>query len=99
MRYSKLHSGYRLRLGDQIPTRPTTIARIMADPKFALGVADARAGRGYPANYDTWREGQWSYERGRQWAQIAPRSLPLKMDGQINPRALLWFRKHADDIL
>jgi len=28
------------------PTIPTTIAEIMADPKFGLGVADVRAGRG-----------------------------------------------------
>jgi hypothetical protein len=30
------------------PTFPVTIAEIMADPKFALGVADIRAGREGP---------------------------------------------------
>jgi hypothetical protein len=62
----------------------------MSDPKFALGVADVRANRGYPADYDTWKDDCWAYERGRQWAQIAPRSLPLKIKGRLNPQALRY---------
>jgi hypothetical protein len=45
---------YRLRPGDQVPTRLVSIREIMQRPEFALGAADARAGRGYPRNYDTW---------------------------------------------
>ena len=58
--------GYRLRAGRQVPTRPTTIDEIMLQPTFALGVADARAGRPYHRNYDLWRDCnlRWSYERG-----------------------------------
>ena len=44
--------GYRLRKGDQIPTRTVTIVEIMSGPSFALGVADARAGRGYHRDYE-----------------------------------------------
>ena len=62
--------------GKQVPTVPATLRKIMNDPKFAQGAADVRAGRGYPLDYDTWKEtnDMWAYERGRQWAQIAPRS-------------------------
>jgi hypothetical protein len=28
-----------------------------------------------------------------------PRGLSLKINGRINPQALLWFTKHADDAL
>ena len=89
---------YRLRDGAQIPTWPVTVQEIMSDPKFALGVADVRANRGYPLGYDTWKDtnDRWAYERGRQWAQIAPRSLPLKIQGKLNPQAVL---RYGDDIL
>jgi hypothetical protein len=99
-RAKPLHQ-YRLQDGDQIPTRPTTVREIMNDPKFALGVADARAGRSYPSTYDDWEEtnNQWSYERGRTWARLTPRNVPLKINGQITPQALLWFKKHRHDIL
>ncbi|MGO8924950.1 MAG: hypothetical protein ACLQF4_18685 [Xanthobacteraceae bacterium] len=46
--------GYRLRDSDQVPTRLTTVTAIMAAPTFALGVADARAGRRYHRDYDLW---------------------------------------------
>ena len=50
------------------PTIPTTIAEIMADPKFGLGVADVRAGRGQHPSYERWSgDEQWNYERGRAW--------------------------------
>ena len=90
-RAKPLHQ-YRLRPGAQIPTRRTTLREIMSDPKFALGVADARAGRGYPPTYDTWADtnDRWTYERGRQWAQIAPHGLPLKINGKLNPQALRY---------
>jgi len=66
-------------MSEQLPTVPTTIARIMADPAFKAGVADVRARRGYRRAYESppgeterdrtnWR---WNYERGRQWAIAA----------------------------
>jgi hypothetical protein len=94
-------SRYRLRDGDQIPTQVTTAAEIMASRTFALGVEDVRAGRGFCPDYDTWRDtnDRWAYERGRQWAQLAPRSVLLKVDGKITPQALLLFKKYGGDIL
>jgi hypothetical protein len=89
---------YRLRDGDQIPTRLATVREVMSDPKFALGVSDVRAGRGYPARYDAWEDtnDRWAYERGRQWARIAPRNLALKVNGELNPLAL---QQYGDGIL
>jgi hypothetical protein len=43
------------------PTAPTTIAEIMADPKFELGVADVRAGRERSPSYENWPgDAQWN---------------------------------------
>ena len=55
-----------------------SIERIMSSPKFALGVADVRAGRSFPANYDKWGKGDdvRGYERGRMWARLTPRNAP-----------------------
>jgi hypothetical protein len=87
-----LKRGYRLRDGDQIPTRWTTIPAIMRQPTFALGVADARAGRDYHPDYDLWdTNGQWGYERGRAWAAVAPRNVALKCNGEINPKAVTYY--------
>jgi hypothetical protein len=89
--------GYRLREGDQIPTRSITIREIMSSAEFAFGVADCRAGRQYRTAYDRWDGGeQWHYERGRQWARIAPRSVALKRDGKVTDAAMRWYK---DDIL
>jgi hypothetical protein len=89
---------YRLRPGDQVPTRVTTVREIMQSQKFAVGVADARAGRGYHADYDSWSDtnDRWNYERGRQWAARAPRAVVLKRKGKITDEAVRWY---TDDIL
>ena len=51
---------------DQVPTQPVSARWIMSQPTFALGAADARAGRGIHGDYDLWDiSGQWNYERGR----------------------------------
>jgi hypothetical protein len=77
--------------GDQIPTIPVTVAEIMASPTFSLGTADARAGRGYRRDYQTWHtNAQWCYERGRQFAQLVPGSVTLKRDGKLTASALEW---------
>jgi hypothetical protein len=82
---------------DQVPTSGTTIEAVMSSPYFALGVADQRAGRGYRSAYATWEgNAQWDYERGRAWAVLAPRSVALKRDGELNPVAVAYF--HADII-
>jgi hypothetical protein len=87
-------AGYRLVDGAQIPTRPTTIAKIMAQPTFGVGVADARAGRPMHKDYDTWDvNDQWGYERGRQWARLAPRTVALKRNGKITLEAMRWYKQ------
>jgi hypothetical protein len=85
--------GYRLRDHDQIPTRPVTAREIMSSPAFELGVADVGTGRGYRTDYESWSDvnHQWDYERGRQWAQQAPRTVALKRNGKITDEAVCWF--------
>ena len=87
--------GYRLREGDQIPTRPVTALEIMSAPEFALGVADARAGRPYRPGYDAWSDTnmKWNYERGRQWGRLAPRTVVLKRGGKVTAEAMRWYQK------
>jgi hypothetical protein len=88
------------REGHQVPTCGATVNEIMSDPAFALGVADVRAGRGFRPDFDLWSDAndQWGYERGRQWAVLAPRSVRLKRDGKITETAENWFVRHAADI-
>jgi hypothetical protein len=97
----KSKSGYRLHEGAQVPTRGTTIEEIMSSPYFALGVADVRARRGFRADYDTWAHAnaQWDYDRGRQWATVAPKSIPLKRNGKITREAMRLYKKHHEEIL
>jgi hypothetical protein len=91
--------GYRLHDGDQIPTVPITIDQIMAAPEFAIGVADARAGRAYHSNYEAWHGNrQWNYERGRQWARLVPRTVVLKRTGEITREAAAWAGRVFKDI-
>lgn len=81
----------------QVPTSGTTVLAIMQQPTFVLGVADARAGRGYHPDYDLWSgNDQWAYERARMWAALAPRHVALKLNGGINPDAVTYF---DDDII
>ena len=85
---------------DQITTHTTTILEIMSAPHFALGVADARAGRPYRDGYQTWHtNAQWNYERGRQWARLVPASVALKSNGKITREAAEWARRQFKDIL
>ena len=82
------------------PTIPTTIAEIMADPKFGLGVADVRAGRGQHPSYERWSgDEQWNYERGRAWATMAPRNMELQQAGQVTAEAIAWFGRVGRYIL
>jgi hypothetical protein len=82
----------RWRKGDQIPTFVTTVEEIMSSHRFALGVADARAGRSMHKDYDAWiTNDQWSYERGRCWARLAPRHIKLKRNGKVTREAIRYF--------
>ena len=86
--------------GDQVPTMPVSAHWIMSQPTFALGAADARAGRGTHRDYDLWdTNGQWNYERGRAWATLTPRHVQLRRAGKITSEALAWFKSFGEDII
>jgi hypothetical protein len=67
----------------QVPTHPITIKSIMSSPAFKVGLDDVR--RGIPFD---WRINEWQYERGRLFAFIAPLSMPLRVGGRLNPKAV-----------
>lgn len=94
---AKRKSEYRLHDGGQVPTQPTTILKIMSSPTFMFGVADVRAGLSHRSDYERWDDNtQWDYERGRQWARQAPRTVALKHNGKITDEAV---RLYTDDII
>jgi hypothetical protein len=85
---------------EQVPSRPASTLWIMSQLAFALGVADVRAGRGTHRDYELWdTNGQWNYERGRAWAILAPRHVPLRRANKITSEALAWFKSSDKDIL
>jgi hypothetical protein len=69
---------------DQADTRLTTTRAIMRDPAFAAGVSDVR--NGVPFDYN--HLNSWEYELGRLWAYLAPTTMPLKIKGKLNPKAI-----------
>jgi hypothetical protein len=75
----------------QADTRPTTTEGIMRSRDFKAGVEDVRAGR--PARFDEFND---TYERGRQWATIAPTTTPLWLNRKLNPEAVRLFNKAFD---
>jgi hypothetical protein len=76
----------------QADTVSVTVEKVMVSPYFELGATDRRAGRGYPDKYETWDgNDQWSYERGRMWAVLAPRSVKLRLGGKLNPQAFMYL--------
>ena len=55
---------------EQVDTVRCSAAVIVDSPYFAVGVADLRAGA--PPRFDEMQDEYWAYERGRQWAALAP---------------------------
>jgi hypothetical protein len=80
---------------EQIPTIPVSDLEVMSSAWFEQGVADARAGRGFPKDYDAWsaQDRCWSYERGRLWGRAVPRSVQLKSGGRVTAQAIAWFER------
>jgi hypothetical protein len=57
--------------------------------RFRRGFEDARVGLPPRLAYDSWdTDSQWNYERGRCFAAVAPRGMPLRINGKINPAAV-----------
>jgi hypothetical protein len=63
----------------QVSTARCSTRDIAYSPLFALGVADVRAGA--PPRFDLLDDKYWGYERGRQWACLAPVTM--------NPRSVM----------
>ncbi len=61
----------------------------MRTPSFQAGVDDVRNGKA--PRFDSYRGVE--YERGRQWAKLAPLEMPLRLGRRLNPQALALFRK------
>jgi hypothetical protein len=71
----------------------------MRTAAFRRGVADVRAGR--KPRFDEQAEGDhWDYERGRQFAVLAPRNMQIVLlqTKQLNPEAVEFFKQHKLDI-
>jgi hypothetical protein len=79
----------------QVRAKTVTARAVMASSAFALGLEDARKGIAFD-----WRNGDWDYERGRLFAYIAPVHMPLRIGGQLNPKALALFEAaHARKLI
>jgi hypothetical protein len=70
----------------QVKTRRTTVRAVMSTPEFERGFEDVR--RGVPFD---WRNDEWGYERGRHFACIAPLSMPLRIAGKLNLKAVALY--------
>jgi hypothetical protein len=77
----------------QVPTRSVSTEWVMTRAAFRAGVEDVRAGRTPRFDYFaglSFNEG-WNYERGRFFAILAPISMPLKISGKVNPKAVCLY--------
>ena len=75
---------------DQAETTSVSPRQIMSASAFRDGVADVRAGM--PTRFDDFDD-DWAYERGRQFAFIAPMSMPLRIGRRLNTEAVWLFTR------
>jgi hypothetical protein len=80
-------------VADQADTRPVSTRTIMRSIGFRWGVNDYRTG--HPFRDDVPPSWDWDYERGRQFAAVAPKDMPLKINGRLNPKAVATFEREA----
>jgi hypothetical protein len=78
---------------EQVETKRVSVESIMRRANFKRGVEDVRAGRA--PTFDEFGD-DWTYERGRQWASIAPVSMPIKLNGELNPKAVALYWAATD---
>jgi hypothetical protein len=77
---------------EQARTVEITTIEIMSSHSFRRGFENVRAGVAFD-----WRIGSgdgfsdWSYERGRLFAHIAPLIMPLWIGRRLNPKAVALF--------
>jgi hypothetical protein len=84
-----------LKRPEQIPTKIASPEEIMRTKAFRHGVNDVR--RGKPPRFDTFDD-DWEYERGRQFAVLAPHCLEIVLGERLNPKAVQFFKSHQKDI-
>jgi hypothetical protein len=96
------------RMEQQEQTWVASTEEIMQTADFARGVADKRSNR--PPAFETYNfyqdesdqaaeakiNGLWNYERGRQWACLAPPTMALNINGKLNPKAVSLCKSAFD---
>jgi len=75
---------------EQVDTVLVSDESVVRSKEFNAGVADVRRGRA--PRFDDPIGRDWNYERGRQWALLAPMRMPPKIDGKANPEAVKLLR-------
>jgi hypothetical protein len=76
----------------QLPVIAISIERVMRSAAFRRGVDEVRAGKApHFLDNDEETDNTWQYERGRQFAVIAPRSMPILIERKLNPKAVALF--------
>jgi hypothetical protein len=72
----------------------------MSSGPFRRGFDDQRAGRGFADDYERQSTAfQEQYERGRQFALVLPRNIPLRIGFRINIEAARIFLRTGSDII
>jgi hypothetical protein len=75
------------KVAEQAETELVEVTTIMLSPSFRRGVEEYRARR--KPNFE---DGDWAYERGRQFAAITPPDLPITTPkGRLTRKALAIF--------
>jgi hypothetical protein len=79
------------RVREQAAIEPVTVAGIVRSKEFNAGVIDVRSGRS--PRYDDPIAQDWNYERGRQWALLAPMRMPTKIGNRVNWEAVMLLHR------
>ena len=73
----------------QVETGICSHKTIMRHSHFARGLDEIREGRPFDCDVS---DNYWAYEKGRLFGAIAPRSMPLFVEGKrLNPKAVRLF--------
>jgi hypothetical protein len=75
----------------QVETVRVTVQSIMRTCEFARGFGDARKGLPFDWRIGAENDEDWSYERGRLLAHIAPLNMPPRIGSKLNPKAVALY--------
>jgi hypothetical protein len=86
---------------EQVKTEKVKIEDVMRTAAFRRGVSDYRHGRKHFDEENERDPGDWHYERGRQFAVLAPCDMQVvsQRTQELNPEAVKFFKQHSSDIL